>query len=164
MAMRKAWWVWLGLCLSACALADADPVVLTVSGKIGRFTDAKRGVYQFRDSDLAKLRQLSFRTATSWTPMVTFSGPLVKDILAKADAKGNMVRVLAINYYRYDIAVSELNSRNVVLARRIDNKPFDVAHYGPLWLMYPLPEMPDAEKGPPLDAKLVWQVEALEVM
>ncbi|POZ63366.1 oxidoreductase [Chromobacterium alticapitis] len=162
--MRKAWWMGLGLFLSACALAYADPVILTVSGKIGRFTDAKRGVYQFRDSDLGKLRQISFRTSTSWTPTVTFSGPLVRDILAKVEAKGGSVRVLAINYYRYDISVAELNSRDVVLARRIDNKPFDVAHYGPLWLMYPLPDIPDADKGPSLDAKLVWQVEALEVM
>lgn len=162
--MRKACLMVLGLCLGACAVANADPVILTVSGKIGRFTDAKRGIYQFRDSDLAKLRQVNFRTATSWTPMVSFSGLLVRDILAKVEAKGSTVRVLAINYYRYDIAVSELNSRNVVLARRIDNKPFDVAHYGPLWLMYPLPDMPDADKGPALDAKLVWQVEAMEVM
>ncbi len=162
--MRKAWLAWIGLCLSACVLADSDPVVLTVSGKIGRFTDAKRGVYQFRDSDLARLRQMSFTTATSWTPSVTFSGPLVRDILAKVEAKGTMVRVLAINYYRYDISVAELVRGKVVLARRIDNKPFDVAHYGPLWLMYPLPDMPDADKGPPLDAKLVWQVEAMEVM
>ncbi|AUH50472.1 hypothetical protein CXB49_06440 [Chromobacterium sp. ATCC 53434] len=154
----------IGLCLSACVLADADPVVLTVSGRIGRFTDAKRGIYQFRDSDLARMRQMSFTTTTSWTPSVTFSGPLVRDILAKVDAKGTTVRVLAINYYRYDISTVELVRRSVVLARRIDNKPFDVAHYGPLWLMYPLPEMTDSEKGPPLDAKLVWQVEAMEVM
>ncbi|WP_139166901.1 hypothetical protein [Chromobacterium sphagni] len=162
--MRKALWVLIGLFLSACALANADPVVLTVSGKIGRFTDAKRGVYQFRDSDLARMRQVSFTTTTSWTPSVTFSGPLVRDILARVDAKGATVRVLAINYYRYDISVAELVRGKVVLARRIDNKPFDVAHYGPLWLMYPLSDMSDADKGPPLDAKLVWQVEAMEVM
>ncbi|VEB43906.1 Uncharacterised protein [Chromobacterium violaceum] len=116
-------------------------------GKIGRFTDAKRGVYQFRDSDLGKLKQVSFTTSTSWTPSVRFSGPLVRDILAKVEAKGTMVRVLAINYYRYDISVDELGKQSVVLARRIDNKPFDVAHYGPLWLMYPLQTMPDADKA-----------------
>ncbi|WP_144410351.1 hypothetical protein [Chromobacterium vaccinii] len=164
MAMRKALCWLIGLCLCAPALAGGDPVVLTVSGKIGRFTDAKRGIYQFRDSDLGKLRQVSFSTSTSWTPSVRFSGPLVRDILAKVEAKGSMVRVLAINYYRYDISVDELGKQSVMLARRIDNKPFDVAHYGPLWLMYPLQSIPDADKGPPLDAKLVWQVEAMEVM
>ncbi|UTH73071.1 hypothetical protein [Chromobacterium sp. IIBBL 290-4] len=154
----------MSLFCCAWAQAESDPVVLTISGKIARFTDAKRGIYQFRDSDLAGMRQIPIRTATSWTPVVTFSGPLVRDILARVEARGKTVRILAINYYRYDIPVTELVRRNVVLARRIDNKPFDVSHYGPLWLMYPLPFMAEDDKGPPLDAKLVWQVDAMEVM
>ncbi len=150
------------LLAQACRAGD-DPVLLVVSGKISHFTDSARGVYEFRESALMALPQTSLVTATSWTPKATFSGPLVRDILNKVGAYGHQAQFVALNDYTYSIPVSELVKYRAILARRFNQQPMNVARYGPLWLMYPLEQMPDSAKGPALDAKLIWQIDGLVV-
>ena len=158
---------WLGvlfgiLMMSGMAQA-ADPVILTVSGQIGKVTNQKNRIYEFRESDLQALPQHAITTRTSWTPESVFSGPLMRDILRRVDARGTQVKLVALNDYAYTVSRDELEKYNVILARYLNHKPMEIKERGPLWLMYPLPDMPAEEKGPLLDAKLIWQVYRITV-
>ena len=158
---------WLGvlfgiLMMSGMAQA-ADPVILTVSGQIGKVTNQINRIYEFRESDLQALPQHAITTRTSWTPESVFSGPLMRDILRRVDARGTQVKLVALNDYAYTVSRDELEKYNVILARYLNHKPMEIKERGPLWLMYPLPDMPAEEKGPLLDAKLIWQVYRITV-
>ncbi|MFB0824475.1 hypothetical protein ACEU07_04195 [Chromobacterium violaceum] len=164
MVIGKAICVILSLfTISNMVLAEVNPVVLTVSGKIGKFTDKGRKVYEFRDDDLKALKQHSIATKTSWTPRSNFSGPLMRDILDSVSASGTLVKFMALNDYAYSIERSEFSKYDVILARFVNNKILEVKDRGPLWLMYPIFDMPDEARGPLLDAKLIWQVNRIVV-
>ncbi|WP_052877895.1 hypothetical protein [Chromobacterium subtsugae] len=159
---------WLGvlfgiLMVSGAALAAEDPVILTVSGQIGKWTNNKSRTYEFRESDLQALSQHAITTRTSWTPEAVFSGPLMRDILRRVEARGGQVKFVALNDYAYTVSRDELEKYNVILARSFNHKPMAIKERGPLWLMYPLPDMPAEERGPLLDAKLIWQVYRITV-
>ncbi|WP_158021035.1 oxidoreductase [Chromobacterium sphagni] len=151
------------LLLSGMVCAEPDPVILTVSGSIAKLTNKKSRIYEFRESDLRALKQHSIVTKTSWTPESTFSGPLIDDVLKTVGASGSRVKLFALNDYAYTLNRDELEKYNVILARSINNKRLEIKDRGPLWLMYPLPDMPAAERGPLLDAKLIWQVNRIVV-
>lgn len=156
----------LGLCAmlaSVPVMADSNTVVLTVTGKISRFTDAGKKVYEFREKDLMAMKQYSITTKTNWTPTSVFTGPLFRDILSKVGAMGEKAKFVAINDYAYTIDVSDFSEYAAVLAHSLNGKRLDVANRGPLWLMYPLQSMPDELKGPDLDAKLIWQVDRIVI-
>ncbi|UTH75824.1 hypothetical protein [Chromobacterium sp. IIBBL 290-4] len=154
------------LCALLCsgpAQAQTDPVLLTVSGKIRRFTDPAQRVYAFRESDLRKLPQHAIATATNWTPLSTFSGPLVRDVLSVVGAYGAKAKFYALNDYNYCIDSAEFARYDAVLAMTLNQQQLDIAHRGPLWLMYPIPDLPASMRGPTLDAKLIWQVHRLDI-
>ncbi|AUH53022.1 oxidoreductase [Chromobacterium sp. ATCC 53434] len=148
---------------SGPAQAQADPVLLTVSGEISHYTDPARKLYQFRESELQALPQHTNVTATTWTLRSAFSGPLMRDILQKVGARGPRVKFRALNDYAYTLDAAELRQYPVILARSQNGKKMDIANRGPLWLMYPLEDMPPNLRGPLLDAKLVWQVDRIEI-
>ncbi|WP_225546883.1 molybdopterin-dependent oxidoreductase [Chromobacterium violaceum] len=143
--------------------AEGNPVILTVSGKIGAFTNKDKMTYEFRVKDFQALKQRAIVTKTSWTPVATFSGPLIRDILAKVGATGSKVKFQALNDYAYSVDRREFDKYNVILARSMNSKQLEVKERGPLWVMYPIADMPSASKGPQLDAKLVWQVDRIVV-
>ncbi|POZ62995.1 oxidoreductase [Chromobacterium alticapitis] len=151
----------VALCLPA--LAQSSPILLTVSGHISRYTDARLKVYQFSEADLQALPQHSIITQTSWTPKSTFTGPLLRDILQKAGAADGQVKLSALNDYAYTIAAHELIQYGTILARERDGRKMEIADRGPLWLIYPLDDMPARLRGPLQDAKLVWQVNRMDI-
>lgn len=136
----------------------ADPVILTVSGKITHYTNPERKIYEFRESDIAAFPQHSIRTKTSWTPESTFTGPLMQAILDKVGATGTKLFMVAVDDYTYTVPASDFKQYPAVFAHTLNGKRMDIRHRGPFWLMYPIPSMPNSAKGPKLDAKLVWQV------
>ena len=163
MVSRILWGLFSLLLLSGQAWAENNPVILTVSGKIGVFTNKDKTVYAFRAKDFQALKQHDIVTKTSWTPVATFSGPLMRDILAKVGATGSKVKFQALNDYAYSIDRREFDKYNVILARSMNKKQLEVKERGPLWIMYPIADMPGTAKGPQLDAKLVWQVDRIVV-
>ena len=137
------------------------PVILTVSGKIGA---TNRGaVAEFDAAMIAALPQHSFTTWTPWYPgPVTFTGPLLRDLLEQVRASGSVLRAEALNDYRTDVPVDDALRHTVVLARQIDGRAIPVREKGPLFIVYPF----DAEPG--LKSSLyygrsVWQLRSLRV-
>jgi hypothetical protein len=153
--------LWL-LQAAAWALdAPKGPVVLQISGLI----DVRnQGSVAALDLDTLKnLPQTSFTTQTPWYQNpVSFSGPLLRDVLQLVQAKGVHIRAVALNDYRVKLPVSDAFEHDVVVAVLMNGQPIPVRTKGPLFIIYPF----DAKKQ--LQHKTyfersIWQLKAVEV-
>lgn len=155
-----------GLVLSTSVYAADIPTskpTLEIRGAVSKYTNAAQKVYLMSEDELLKLPQKTITTATDWTHVKSFSGPLIRDVLRYVGAKGTKARFIALNDYSFDYEVSEFTKYDAILTLRINGKPFDVTQKGPMWVMYPLPDIPERMKGPDLAQKLIWHVNKLEV-
>lgn len=116
--------------------APTGPVVLTIEGAI---TQTNRGAQAQLDmAMLEKLPQHSFTTQTPWYPSaVTFTGPLLRDVLAAVGAKGKHITAVALNEYKTEIPVEDTTRHDVIIARLMNDRPMRVREKGPLFIVYP---------------------------
>ena len=139
----------------------ADPVILTVDGTIGNTNDA--GVASLGRADLEALPQAVVTTATPWTKGVRrFEGVRLSDLLAHLDAGGKTLKAVALNDYKVEVPVADAERFGVLVALRVDGEPMTVRDKGPLWLIYPLDDLPAAER-PLAQTRMIWQLRSLRV-
>ncbi|QEL54739.1 molybdopterin-dependent oxidoreductase [Chromobacterium paludis] len=150
------------LVLALASPAWAEPS-LVIGGNIAHYTDTGTRTFTFSPAGLAQLSQHEITTATDWTPKGTFSGPLLRDLLAKAGARGKSVKFFGADEYSITIPIADFHRYDAILAWRWNGKPLKVEDYGPFWVMYPLPDMKQAETNGDFPAKLIWQVKRMEV-
>jgi hypothetical protein len=141
-AMLLATWVWAP---AAWALdKPSDPVVLTISGQVGVANAGKTAVFSMEM--LAKLPQHKVFTKSPWYPAgAEFTGPLLRDVLAAAGAKGVKIVAVALNDYKTDIPFDDVVQHDVILARLMNGKPMPVREKGPLFVVYPLDSKPELQ-------------------
>lgn len=120
-------------------------------------------VAEFDLAGLKKLPQHSFTTHTPWfkDPM-TFTGPLMRDVLASAKLKGHALSAVARDEYKAKLPFSDAEKFDVILAHSINGDPMSANNKGPLFIVYPY----DSKKE--LQTVLyyqrsVWQLKALIV-
>lgn len=107
------------------------PVVLTVTAQAGKVTA------DFDMAALGRLPQVSFTTSTPWYGQPTkFAGPLLRDVLAAAGAKGTRLVAVALNDYKVDMPLDDALRHGAVLATRLDDKPMSVRDKGPLFVVF----------------------------
>ncbi len=137
-------------------------VVLTVGGQVTLPNAGK--VTTFDMAMLDALPQVTMVTHTPWdgSAVVTFRGPLIRDILAAAGASGTKARVIALNDYAVMIPASDFNEDGVILATKRNGQRMAIRDKGPLWVIYPLADRPDLDVYGTY-AKMAWQVKAIDV-
>lgn len=120
-------------------------------------------VAEFDLAGLKKLPQQSFTTHTPWfkDPM-TFTGPLMRDVLASAKLKGNSLSAVALDEYKAKLPFSDAERFDVILAHSINGEPMSTRNKRLLFIVYPY----DSKKE--LQSVLyyqrsVWQLKALIV-
>lgn len=158
--------------LAATALAPAawaaEPlakptgkVVLSVTGTAERTNAASRA--DFDMAMLDALPQHSFVTATPWfkTPR-KFSGPLLRDVVAAAGAKGSTFSAVALNDYKVEIPADDAQRFKVLMATRLDDKPMPVREKGPLFIIYPYDDSADL-RSERYYSRSAWQLRTLIV-
>jgi hypothetical protein len=150
---------------SRAAEAIAAPkgkVVLTVGGHVTLPNAGK--VTTFDMAMLEALPQVTMVTHTPWdgSAVVTFRGPLIRDILAAAGVSGTKATVTALNDYAVNIPASDFDQDGVILATRRNGQPMAIRDKGPLWVIYPLADRPDLDLYGTY-AKMAWQVKAIDV-
>ena len=156
------------LTLAAVALPLAVPIVWALDAPTGRvvltieFKASGRKV-DFDMAMLEKLPQRSLTTGTPWYPKPrTFTGPLLRDVLAAGGASGTQLRLIALNDFKVGMPVSDADQYDVVLARLLDGQPMPVREKGPLFVIYPY------DSNPELQSELffnrsAWQLRTIEV-
>ena len=162
----------LAACLFAAALAapavagPASPPLPT-GGEPELLVDGRlRAPQQPVRLGMAALEQLPQRSFTATTPWyqrpVTFSGPLLRDVLALARADGSRLRAVALNEYQVVIPVEDARRHDVIVAIRLDGRPMSVREKGPFFVVYPFDE--DAQlRQATYYARSIWQLRRLTV-
>lgn len=136
------------------------PVVLTVKG------GTVHNVGNTLQLDLAQLESMgtvsySVNDGQATGRRATFSGPLVRTVLAVAGASGTSMAAAALNDYTVNVPVSDAKSLPLMLATRMDGKPMTVADYGPTRFIYPT-EGYHLKKAV-YDARWIWQLASLTI-
>lgn len=146
---------------AAPAPAPTGRVVLSIGGKVRR-TNAE-GRLDLDMAALEALPQKSFTTATPWyKEPVSFTGPLLREVLALAEADGAKLTAVALNDYKVELPVDDLRRWDVVLARLLDGKPMATRDKGPLFIVYPFHQSAEL-RSERYYSRCAWQLRQLIV-
>jgi hypothetical protein len=145
------------------ALAAATPRALALERPTGKVRNAGERA-EFDMGMLAALPQHTLSTKTPWYPQAhTFTGPLLRDVLAAVQARGKNLRAIALNDYKVDLPVADALKFNLVLARLMDDKPMPVRDKGPLFIVYPF-DSDEVLRNERYYGRSAWQLKALDVL
>jgi len=146
---------------AAALEARSGKVVLSITGNVSRPNAGANA--DFDMAMLEKLPQHSFTTMTPWYPEPkTFTGPLLRDVLAAAGAKGSLLRAVALNDYKTEIPAEDANQYDMIVARLLDGKPMLTREKGPLFIVYPFDSKASLRTAP-FYSRSAWQLRALDV-
>ena len=136
--------------------------MLTVSGGVSETNAGKTAVF-----DAKMLEALAGRDAkmeTPWTEgQVEFSGPLLREVLKAAGAKGSKLSIKALNDYAAEVPMDDATTLDTMLATKMNGEIMSVRDKGPLMLVYPF----DLDKGlynEKYFGRSVWQIKEIEVL
>jgi hypothetical protein len=158
--------LFVSLILLAGTTAQALPppagkVILTLSGKVSDKNGPDGASFDM--AMLERLPQRSFSTQTPWYPQpVTFSGPLLRDVLAAAKASGTVLQAVALNDYKTEIPVADTQTFDVVLALKMNGELIPVRTKGPLFIIYPFDSKPELKATKYIE-RAAWQLKSISV-
>jgi len=136
-------------------LARAAEAVLTVTNTAGENI-------AFMLADLDAMPQRKFDSETPWLEgKARFSGPLLRDILAKTMIDGGEIKAVALNDYAVSIPVADALDHDVIVTTRLNGEEMPVRDKGPLWVMYPFSDAP-ALKTETNYSRCIWQLNRLQ--
>jgi hypothetical protein len=168
----------VALALGAVPALAEGPVLLTVTGEItapnrGPVDPEQDKLFIFNEVsfdkamefDLTTLEKLPQATVHADFPKggaeTTFSGPLLKDVLAAAGAEGETVTVRAMDGYAVEVPMQEMIDKGAVVALARDGKPLGIGGFGPTQIVFPRSERPDLAEMP--DDWWIWQIYHISV-
>src|SRR3954453_6067587 len=111
---------------------------------------------------LASLPAHEITTATSWTGSARFSGPRFTDVLTQLGAQGSKVSLIAIDDYKVDLSMADIERYQPILALSINGEPLPPRGRGPFWLMFPFDNHPELQN----DAwyfRAIWQIDRIRI-
>lgn len=149
--------------LQAHALdAPKGETILTVTGAVSETNTPEGAAF-----DLEMLQALPGREAAMKTPWIpgtpTFSGPLLREILKAAGAKGKTLVITALNDYSAEVPMEDAETLDTILAMKLDGKLMSVRDKGPLMLIYPFDTDKDLYNETYFN-RSVWQIKDIEVV
>lgn len=141
--------------------APGGRVVLSITG--GVEAGQARGRADFDMAMLEALPQASFVTGAPWYERPhRFTGPLLREVLKAAGARGKTLRAIALNEYHVEIPFDDALRFEVIVARLLDGEPIPVRAKGPLLIIYPFDGNP-AVNTAVYQARSAWQLRTIEV-
>ncbi len=147
---------WVGVTV---AHAQVDPVVLTITTPAA----AAPTVVSFNIKLIKSLPQRTFATKTPWyKDPVKFTGPLLRDVLAAAKVKGEVINAVALDDYQAKIPFSDARDYDVILAHQMDGKTLTAKDKGPLFVVYPYDSKAELQ-AVRFYERSIWQLKALRV-
>lgn len=166
--ITRAWMLrFLGVACMVCALpALALPpakgkIILTISGQVAEKNSPDGAVFDL--AMLQKLPQRSFTTLTPWDKKpIQFTGPLLRDVLRVAGARGNTIVAVALNDYKTEIPFQDAMQYGVIVARLMNDKPMPVREKGPLFIVYPFDSQSELRAALYYN-RSAWQLRSLQI-
>lgn len=162
----------LALAAPGLSLAEEGRTLITVGGSGGAMEAQPEGAQSLFASseidtagatgfDIAALDALGTVEIDSNLPGqptvgVTFSGPLISDLLSASGAEGKAAVPTALDGYSVTISWEDLQAHGPILATRADGVPLAIGGIGPSMVIFPASG--DAEADKANDGKRVWAV------
>lgn len=141
--------------------APTGKVILTIAGAVSKTNMSNTAVFDAAMIDALPVH--SIKTNTPWfKDAVTFSGPLLQDVLNAVGAKGEMLTIKALNDYQIQVPLSDAQKYQTILARKVDGKVLSVRDKGPLFLIYPFDAVPEL-KNDIYYGRSIWQIASITV-
>ena len=139
----------------------AGSAILTVNGNIAMRNTAEAAVF-----DASMIRSLPAQTLHTHTPWykeaVTFKGTPLQDLLDAVGARGQSLRIIALNDYAVEIPIEDARRFRPLLAYEINGKRLSVRDKGPLFLIYPFDERPEL-RNELYYGRSIWQISTITV-
>lgn len=146
--------------LSLALDKPSGPALLRISGLVTQPNMQQQAVFDM--AMLQALPQHSFTTQTPWyAEPVKFTGPLLRDVLAAAGAKGEGITAIALNDYRTEIPFSDALKYDLIVATLLNDQPMPVREKGPLFLVYPFDSKAELQAATFYN-RSAWQLRALQ--
>ena len=124
--------------------------------------DTTAEVVSASEAQILALPVVQIVTATDWTPLSRFEGPLLRDVLNLRTGPPGDLRVFALNQYAVTIPMSDLDSFSPILALTRDGVRLKRSDFGPLFIVYPRDQYSEL-RSPMMAARMVWQVCRIDV-
>lgn len=135
--------------------------VLTISGQISETNVDDR--FLFDMNMIEALPQHRFTTGTPWHPEKhEFSGPLLRELLARVGADGEIVQAIALNDYKVDIPIADARNFDMIVAMQMDGEPMSVRNKGPLFILYPFDQQHETQSQVYYN-RAIWQLKAIHI-
>jgi hypothetical protein len=127
--------------------------------------DIAQGVpVRVTEAEILALPISAIVTATDWTPVSRFEGPLLSEVLKlkPAQAQTQTLHVYALNDYAITIPVSDIEKYAPILAHTRDGVRMKRSDFGPLFIVYPRDRYREL-RTPSMVARMAWQVCRIDV-
>ena len=149
-----------GLVFIAPGLSHAGQPIYSVTGKIAAEQGAVRAIGA---EDFAKIGPVEIRTKvlTLGEEQRSVKGVLARDLMKYLGAKGEYMKLVALDGYIIDVPVADIRKYDVVIATEIDGKTLSVRDKGPAWLIYPVSDHQELDDTV-YEARSVWQIRTIE--
>lgn len=152
----------IGGIANACTIEQPKgDVVLSIDGMIN---ECNQGLeVQFDRALLGTLPRKQVKTENPWDHgTVVYEGVLLRDLMKFAKADGTMATVTALNDYRADISLADMDKYDVILADTRDGVALPVRDKGPFFVVFPFTDVPELASEARY-AQSVWQVNRITV-
>ena len=154
----------IGLLTINCSASAGDKDVFPIiSGKSNEVAGSSGGRFVFTRRTFFALPQSTIITATSWTPVSTFVGPTLLDVMHKAGVNEGTLQFKSLDDNVVSVPWTDIVRYGVILAHSQNGTLLNRKRWGPLWVIYPRDQYPDDLKGPAADSRFVWQITEIRV-
>ncbi len=151
----------LGASSSFALDAPSGKVILTLTGKVGDKNSSSGAAFDL--AMLEKLPQRTFSTMTPWEKQpITFTGPLLRDVLNAAKASGTTLKAVALNDYQTSIPLEDAAKFDVIVAHQMNGAAIPVRTKGPLFIVYPFDSKAEL-KSTTYYERSAWQLKSIAV-
>ncbi len=137
------------------------PTILTVTGNIEHTNVGEEARF-----DRVMLEALGVHKLSTSNPFETgvqvFEGVLLRDVLRRVGASGDMLAAFALDGYTVEIPVADVAKYDVLLAMTWNGETMTVRRKGPLWVIYPVDRHKEL-RSESYSNRTIWQLKRLVV-
>lgn len=146
----------------ACSLPQPKgEVVLSIGGMIN---ECNEGMEVHLDRAMIEaLPKREIKTENPWDQgTVTYEGVLLRDLMKFVKADGKTATFIALNDYRADLDLADMEKYDVILAYKREGIDIPVRDKGPFFVVFPFADAPELAAESRY-AQSVWQVNRITV-
>lgn len=137
----------------------ADQPILKMQGLVAE----QKISFELNLRSIDKMPQTSISTSTPWhRGVTTFSGVLLKDLLAAVNMTGSKLRIIALNDYEVEASIPDLVNADALLATRQNGEAMAVSDKGPLFIIFPFDSRSELQHQR-YYSRAVWQISEIDV-